>query len=61
LTFADAANKVGDTDNGRPRMPTGDRDNVWVERLHPMVTNQRYRPTAEVQVLQCDAGKPTLG
>jgi hypothetical protein len=43
LTFADAAKKVSDCDSGRSRMPSDDRG---AELLHPMVTNQLYRPKA---------------
>jgi hypothetical protein len=50
LTFIDVAKRVSDCDrSGRSRMPTDDRDNLGAERLHPMVTNQRCRPTPGVR------------
>ena len=39
LTFAHAAEKVGDDNSGRSHMPTDDRDKFGAERLHPIVTN----------------------
>jgi hypothetical protein len=60
LTFADTAKKVSDCDSGRSSMPTDDRDNFGAERLHPTVTNQRCRPTAEIREVKIDAAKPPL-
>jgi hypothetical protein len=48
LTFARATEKVDDGDSGRSRVPTDYRDEFGSERLHPMVTNWRCRPTADV-------------
>jgi len=39
LTFAHAADKVGDDDSGRSHMPTDDSDQFGAERLHPIATN----------------------
>jgi len=39
LTFAQAAEKVGDDASGCSHMPSGDRDKFAGERLHPMITN----------------------
>jgi hypothetical protein len=41
LTFAQAAEKIGDGNSGRSAMPTDDRDNFGAERLHPTATNWR--------------------
>ena len=57
LTFANAAAKVGDGDRGRSRAPTDDRDNFEAECLHPMVTNWRCRPQAELHAARFTAAK----
>jgi hypothetical protein len=60
LTFARAAEKVGDGDSGRSRMPTDDRHKFGAERLHPTTTNWRYRPFSDLGSPLLDVREPTL-
>lgn len=43
MTFAQAAENVGDGDSGRSRKPSDARDSYGAERLHLMVTNWHRR------------------
>ena len=60
MTFAHAAEKVGQGQSGRSRVPTDDREKFGAERLHPMIANWRCRPTPAAQLVKFIAGKLTL-
>ena len=52
LTFAHAAEIVGDGDTSRSRVLAGDRYKFGAERLHPIVTNWHCRPVADYRSLK---------
>jgi len=49
LTFAIATEKFDDDYCGHSRGPTEDHESFGVERLHPVDTNWRRRPSAATQ------------
>ena len=60
LTFAHAAEKVGQGQSGHSRVPTDDREKFGAERLHPMLANWRCRPGAELQASGLPAVKQSF-
>jgi len=59
LTFAHAADKVGDDDSGRSHMPTDDSDQFGAERLHPQPGTDAADPPWTVRSLisQAESGR----
>ena len=61
LTLAQAAENVRDGDSIRSRVPTGGREKFGAERLHPIVTNLRFRPISDIRRTRLLASKQTFG
>jgi hypothetical protein len=57
LTFAEAVEQISVGDCGHSRQPTGDRDRLTAERLHPKVENSRIRPIAAGGTVEMLAAK----